>query len=135
PILGKRTRPNNRVGKLEPVFSAQRNRFFCDFLGQRHDAKMSKKTTTDIFIGLRSRASQKLHPRNDADTAFPVARKFCGGGGVTIKEIEENVAVDQRIQPYSLAAFPDLLFASERACPHSRLNLLTWRENILDATG
>jgi hypothetical protein len=59
---------------------------------------MSKKATTDVFVRLSSCAGQYFHPRDYADAAFPVARNFSGRRRVAVEEIEQNVAVQQRIQ-------------------------------------
>lgn|SRR6266508_1768322 len=61
-ILSNRARPDDRVGKLEPIFASQLDCFFCYLRRQRHDAKMSKKSAPDIFIGLGPCASHYLHP-------------------------------------------------------------------------
>jgi hypothetical protein len=59
---------------------------------------MSKKPTTDVFVDIRSGASQELHPRNNADIAFSIPGNFLRRTSVTIEEIEKNVAIDQRVQ-------------------------------------
>src|SRR6266545_548804 len=93
---------------------------------------MSKKSAARTFVCLRFCARQQFHPRNDAYTKLPIARNFSGSGGIAVKEIQQNVAVDQRIQ----------LRKSSRAgrrwlrLLHSRRSVATWREifpRVLDA--
>jgi hypothetical protein len=120
-VLADRARPNDRVGQLEPVFLPQLNRFLRYLCRQCHNAKMSKEFPTYILIRMCSRASHHLHPRNDADAAVAIARDFLSRRSVAVQKIEQNVAVQQRVQ----------LRKSSRAALrrlHSPRRAATWRE-------
>jgi len=103
------------------MFSPQLNCFRSHVRRQCDDAKMSKKASANILISLGSRAGHYLHPRNNADAALAVARNFPGGRSVAIQEIEQNVAVQQRVQlrKASRVGFRSL---------HSRRSVATCRE-------
>lgn len=112
-VLADRARPNDRVGQLEPVFLPQLNRFLSYLCGQWHSAKMSKESPTYVLIRMCSRAGHHLHPRNDADAALAIARYFPSRRSVAVQKIQQNVAVQQRVQ---LRRF------------HSPRRVATWRE-------
>ena len=74
---------------------------------------MSKESPTYILIRVCSRAGHHFHPRNDADAALAIARDFPSRRSVAVQKIEQNVAVQQRIQLRR---------------PHSPRRAATWRE-------
>jgi len=97
-IFGHRACPNDRIGQLEPIFSPQLDRFLRYVCRQWDNAKMSKKSPPDVLIALCSRAGHYLNPRNNADAALAVARNFPGRRSVAVQEVQENVAVQKRVQ-------------------------------------
>jgi len=90
---------------------------------------MSKKSSPDVLIALRSCTGHYLNPRNDANAALAVARNFPGRRSVAIQEIEQNVAVQQRVQLRN----PSRVLSRRL---HSRRSVATCREifpRVLDA--
>ena len=59
---------------------------------------MSKESPTYVLIRMCSRAGHHLHPGNDADAALVIARDFTSRRSVAVQKIEQNVAVQQRVQ-------------------------------------
>ena len=50
-IFYHRRRPDDRIGKFEPMFSSQRYCFFRDLRGERNNSKMIQESTARLFVG------------------------------------------------------------------------------------
>jgi len=67
-------------------------------LCERQDFKVTKESAPRRFILRRSRTCHHFHPGDDADKASAIPAQFLCSRGEAIQEIQQNVAVDERVQ-------------------------------------
>jgi hypothetical protein len=70
----------------------------CHKLRERQDFKVTKEPAPRRFIFRRSRTRHHLHPGDDADKTSTIPAQFLCSRGEAIQEIQQNVAVDERVQ-------------------------------------